>query len=71
MRSTLISTGYNVHIDKRVWLAVISLDGRAAGLTDARNFILAVPVSSKSLPRSIKPADGQGPLLKGTGAYMF
>ena len=49
-----------------VWLTAISLDGRAAGLTDARNFILAVPVSSESLPRSIKPADGQESLLKGS-----
>ena len=49
----------------------MSLDGRAAGLTDARNFILAVPVSSESLPRSIKPADGERSLLKGSSAILF
>ena len=62
---------YNVHIDKRVWLTAISPDGRAAGLTDARNFILAVPVSSELLPRSIKPADGQRSLLKGSSSTLL
>jgi len=36
-------------------VTIVSLDGRAAGYTDARNFILTVPVSSESLPRLIEP----------------
>ena len=55
----------NFFIDNEFALADISPDGRAAGLTDALNFILAVPVSSESLPRSTKPADGDQSLLKG------
>ena len=47
-RSLIRRVPYNVLIDKRVWLTVISLDGRAAGYTDARNYLLAVPVSSES-----------------------
>ena len=61
----------NVHIDKRVWLTAISPGGRAAGLTDARNFILTVPVNSESLPRSTKLADGQRSLLKKSSATLF
>ena len=37
----------NFFIDNEFALADISPDGRAAGLTDALNFILAVPVSSE------------------------
>ena len=62
---------YNVYIDNRVWLTVISPGGCAAGLTDVRNFIPAVPVSSEPLPRSIKPADGQRSLLKGSRVTLF
>ena len=48
-RGLIRNTPYNVNTAKRVWLTVISLDGRAAGYTDARNFLLTVPVSSESL----------------------
>ena len=52
-------------------MTIISLDGRAAGYTDARNFILTVPVSSESLPRLIEPADSTWSLLKGSIAWFF
>ena len=64
-RGLIRNTPYSVNTVKRVWLTVISLDGRAAGYTDARNFLLTVPVSSESLPRSIEPAGGYRSLLKG------
>ena len=67
---------YSIHrttntVKRVVWLTVMSLDGRAAGLTDARNFLLTVPVISEPLPRSIKPADGRQSSLKGSSASFF
>ena len=62
---------YNVNTVKRVWWTVISLDGRAAGYTDARNLLLAEPVSSESFTEINQPTDGQRSLLKGSSASLF
>ena len=69
-RGLIRNTPYNVNTVKRVWWAVISLDGRAAGYTDARNLLLAEPVSSESFTESNQPTDGQRSLLKGSSATI-
>ena len=53
-RGLIRITPCNVNTAKRVWLAVFSLDGRAAGYTDDRNYLLAVPVSSESVTEIIQ-----------------
>ena len=69
-RGLIRNAPYNINAVKRVLLTAISLDGRAAGYTDARNLLLADPVSSESFTEINQPTDGQRSLLKGPSATI-